>query len=353
MGPEVMPEKKDAGTLGVAWSVARGVLSWALVGCGTAAVISFLVLSAYAVFVFEDAGPAAAVLGAIQSVWLYLERTRWRSSRELFGFGSLSGAALGLLGFAPSFAQTTVNFSWSAISVLLCAALAGGLAAGSVNAWFFVSQVRADAPPGYSRWLFTGCCLVLSVAAFEYWHYGPIIIRKLPVPKLSESSVLNLPAGDATGSRWSGLYRFRGETFESSGMVGGERGLIQFVQNNGSLKVCRDGDEVLAGGINANGEFWAGSQRTGDAALVWRGSQGAYALRWLLKGKFLDNDHFEYSSRTSLLENGRFRNSTRVDGTGDRLRAESGSSLPGCSSGLPYKAADEFRAEPHEQPSGI
>ncbi len=265
---------------------------------------------AYAIFLFFYATPTAIILGAMQGLWLYLERNRFSTARELILFETLSGAALGSLAFAPIFVQTNVILSWWAIGILLFAAIAGGLAAGTVNAWFFSSYVHPQTIAGHRRRFVTGCLIIFAFAVLEYFHYGPSIIRAVPVLKLSESSVLSLPSGDASGSRWAGCYQYAGD-FKGSAWVGGEGGLMRFSQNDGRLEVYDTGHEtMLVGGINVDGRFWAGTQRLTRDGGVWR---------FLLRGKFLDTDRFEYSWRFTLRTGGTSANTGRTVGSGYRV----------------------------------
>jgi len=229
--------------------------------------------------------------------------------------GSLSGAALGLLNFAPSFAQTTVLHRWWGIGVFVAAALAGGYAAGRFNAWLITPEIGPGARPGRrvdAKRLIPVGFVLLGIAVLEYFHYGPVIIRKFHIPALRESSVVNLPAGNATGSRWSGTYQVELEALESSGFVGKSGGQLEFVQQDGQLTVNGLGGMILRGGMDSNGRFWAGGQRqTG----VESGT-----LRFLLTGRFQDTEVFTCSKRVTLLKGGRHVNSSREDGSGHRRR---------------------------------
>ncbi len=303
--------RQEAFLPGLGRSLVRGAVVGILVGVSVGAVVSAFVVSVYAIFLFYYAAPSAALLGALQGLWLYLERDRWASQREVLLFGTVSGAALGLLGFAPIFVQTNVLLRGRDIVLLLCAAIAGGGAAGRVNASFFVSYARPQMSPGLRRRLVAGGLIVLSIGLFEYLQYGPAVARKLPVPALSERAVRNLPSGHARGVRWAGCYEYNGDFFEGSGVVGTAGGAMVFVQKGGALQIDDIGHgKTLRGGIDADGRFWAGTQ--GE-------ERDGSALRLLVRGRFLDRDRFKFSFRVSLVKHGSVANTTREDGAGHRV----------------------------------
>ena len=146
----------------------------------------------------------------------------------------------------------------------------------------------------------------------EYSLFWPRLTRKLPIIPLDERSVFNLPPGNARGSQWSGCFQYNGEMFWASGIVGSEGGMATIRQDAGALKVSMAGSAAsLAGGIDADGGFWAGTQ----TAVPQGGT-----LRTLLKGKFQGTDRFEYSLRPSYLKGSTFENTTREDGMGSRCQ---------------------------------
>jgi hypothetical protein len=295
-------------------NVARGAIIWCTVGVGIAALISSLVLFVWAIFVVTVAAPIAALLGSVQGLWLYLERLHWKNSRERVRFGWMSGAALGLLGFAPSYIHIEVlpSHGWLDIAIFLAAALFGGMAAGGVTALLTPTSDCPQAASRSARRVLVGSLLILAGALIEYSVYWPALVRKLPILRLDESSVVNLPDGNARGSLWSGCFQYNGETFWASGMVGSEGGAAFVQQKDGALQVSL-GDSAgrLSGGVDEDGRFWAGAQ-----APVGHGE----TLRTLLRGRFLDKDHIEYSLRRSYLKGTAFQNTTRVDGKGSRCR---------------------------------
>jgi len=213
-----------------------------------------------------------------------------------------------MLAFHLVFGKTVPDVSLNAIANL-------GYAAGRFNAWLITPEIGPGARPGRrvdAKRLIPVGFVLLGIAVLEYFHYGPVIIRKFPIPALRESSVVNLPAGNATGSRWSGTYQVELEALESSGFVGKSGGQLEFVQQDGQLTVNGLGGMILRGGMDSNGRFWAGGQRqTG----VESGT-----LRFLLTGRFQDTEVFTCSKRVTLLKGGRHVNSSREDGSGHRRR---------------------------------
>jgi hypothetical protein len=291
-----------------------GAAIWCSVGLGVAALISALAIFVWAIYVFSVAWRSAAILGAIHGIWLYFEREHWSSVEQHVRFGMLTGALLGLLAFAPSYIQTGIlpSRGWLDIAIYIAAAVLGGLTAGGVNARTFPVTSRPQITSRRGRRILFACLLFLGGGALEYSCYWPSLLRKLPIASLNESSVSNLPAGDAQGTGWSGCFQYLGEYFWSSGVVGGEGGVAYVQQKDGALDISLGGSRPhLIGGAAADGRFWAGAQ-----APV---SQGE-VVRTLLKGRFVDKDHLEYSLRRTYLKNGSFGNTTRVDGTGSRCR---------------------------------
>jgi len=295
-------------------SLAGGAIIWCTVGAGVAALISSLVIFVWAIYVVTVAAPIAALLGCVQGLWLYLERLHWKNSGERMRFGWTSGAALGLLGFAPSYIHIEILPSHGCrdIAVFLVAALFGGMAAGGVTAKLTPTPDGPQGASGRARRVLVGCLLILIGASVEYSLYWPALIRKLPIPRLDESSVINLPAGSARGSLWSGCFQYNGEFFWASGVAGKEGGAPFVQQKDGVLRVSLGGSgRELSGGVDEDGRFWAGAQ-----APVGQGE----TLRTLVKGRFLDKDHLQYSLRRSYLKGTTFQNTTRVDGRGLRCR---------------------------------
>jgi len=87
---------------------------------------------------------------------------------------------------------------------------------------------------------------------------------------------------------------------------------MEISQNDGKIQVYA-ADMWLKGGIDGNGEFWAGGQRT---SAMDRNSM----LRHLLTGRFRNESQFQYSLRSSLIINGSIKNTTMESGAGRLLR---------------------------------
>lgn len=294
--------------------LALGALIWCTLGSGVAALISSLVLFVYAVFVVTAAARIAALLGAVQGLWIFLERHSWKTSRQRVRFGCVSGAAFGLLGFAPAYIHTEIlpPHGWWGIAVFLIAALLGGMAAGAVTAMLVATPDTPQATSGHIRRILVGSLLVLAGASIEHALFWPALNQKLPITALDESSVVNLPAGNARGSLWSGCFQYNGQMFWASGVVGKEGGEAFVQQNDGGLIISFAGSsDKLTGGVNEDGEFWAGAQSS-----IGQGE----TLRTLIRGRLADKDHLEYSLRRTYRRGTKFQNSTRVDGYGARCK---------------------------------
>src|SRR5947208_2913090 len=96
-------------------SMVTGILLWCVIGIGVSVLVSATLVLGYALFIVKDALAPAALSGAVQGLWLYLARNRWSGKKELVWFGIISGAALGLLDFAPAYVTTTACFGWGHI----------------------------------------------------------------------------------------------------------------------------------------------------------------------------------------------------------------------------------------------
>jgi hypothetical protein len=293
---------------GVAWTVLRAALIWAPVGMCVAAAICFFRISGFAVFLFADAGPAALVLGVIEGSWLYYEKSKTANAHEFIRFGFISGAGLGLLALPPALAQSDASFvDWISPAVFVVAALVGGGIGGVFSASSFRISASSREPSHSILRLIAGYCLVLvPVGLAEYSHYGTIVQTRLKVlAALSKASVYGLPAGNATGSRWSGCYDVNYHNIGESGVGGG---LACLTQVDGKVAISEGRDPNLEGGIDSNGRFWAGRDTTFNDL----------DLRVLWNGEFTDNSRFQYSERATVLKNGRFSNSTIAEGSGHR-----------------------------------
>jgi len=292
-------------------SMVTGILLWCVIGIGVSVLVSATLVLGYALFIVKDALAPAALSGAVQGLWLYLARNRWSGKKELVWLGIISGAALGLLDFAPAYVTTTACFGWGHIFLFVIAALAGGSSAGYVNSQVHLAEVRSPAPAAWKGRVALGVVLFLCAAGFEYVHYGVRLLERFPALGLSEPAVIDLNAGNAQGTARSGNYEYSGQ-FHRSCVVGSEGGVMEISQNDGKIQVYA-ADMWLKGGIDGNGEFWAGGQRT---SAMDRNSM----LRHLLTGRFRNESQFQYSLRSSLIINGSIKNTTMESGAGRLLR---------------------------------
>src|SRR5947208_16374254 len=104
-------------------SMVTGILLWCVIGIGVSVLVSATLVLVYALFIVKDALAPAALSGAVQGLWLYLARNRWSGKKELVWFGIISGAAIGLLDFAPSCVPPTACLGWVNHLFLVIAAL--------------------------------------------------------------------------------------------------------------------------------------------------------------------------------------------------------------------------------------
>src|SRR5881628_132483 len=265
-------------------SMVTGILLWCVIGIGVSVLVSATLVLGYALFIVKDALAPAALSGAVQGLWLYLARNRWSGKKELVWFG---------------------------IILFVIAALAGGSSAGYVNSQVHLAEVRSPAPAAWKGRVALGVVLFLCAAGFEYVHYGVRLLERFPALGLSERAVIDLNAGNAQGTARSGSYEYSGQ-FHRSCVVGSEGGVMEISQNDGKIQVYA-ADMWLKGGIDGNGEFCAGGQRT---SAMDRNSM----LRHLLTGRFRNESQFQYSLRSSLIINGSIKNTTMESGAGRLLR---------------------------------
>jgi hypothetical protein len=249
----------------------------------------------------------AAVLGAVEGLWLWLDgrpsNSEYSHSRW---FGPVAGGVFGLLGFPPVFSRINgVVADRLLVAVSLLAAICGGIAAGFVSARVVPVPVRRST---LGRSVVIGCILVLLLAALDWHFYWLPTVDRLPVPQVSRQAVMNLARGDARGSAWTGCYQYLGETSRSSGIIGKEGGLLKVGQADGALRVV-DGDaHPLFGGVEGNGRFRFGGERT----------TGQDTLRVLWEGTFYDNS-LDFTRRMTVLRSLNLLNTTRLTGTAQRI----------------------------------
>jgi hypothetical protein len=289
---------------GASGRLVRSSLAWAITAVAVATLVCFLAFYFYALFFIRFMIVPALALGLFHSVWVYLERKHFADASDASFFGTVSGGFAGLLGFPPAFANVTdVIFGWSGIAVLIAASVIGGAIAG--RTWVgFVHNPTAAARRPQKRFA-RGALLLVTMFVLEIAVYGPVLRLKLPVWIVLKRDVIGLRAGNARGSSWSGEFQYSSTSSHGSGIQGTSGGIMTIVHDNGHIAIANVASKDLEGGIDSNGRFWAGSE-TGR-------------LRTRLDGKFSDADHFSFTVRRSVFEDGVFpKNSTLEDGSGNR-----------------------------------
>ena len=291
-------------------SIATAAAVWAVVAVPVAAVVAAFRVFVWVIFALPDMAATAAVLGAVQGLCLWLagrpsnsdySHSRW--------FGPVAGGVLGLLGFPPVFSRINgVVADRLLVAVSLLAAICGGIVAGFVSARVVAVPVRRST---LGRSVVIDCILVLLLAALDWHFYWLPTIDRLPVAQVSRQAVMNLAPGDARGSAWAGCYQYLGQTSRGSGVIGKEGGLLKVGQADGALRVL-DGDaRPLLGGVDGNGRFRFGGERT----------TGQDTLRVLWEGTFHDNS-LDFSRRMTGLRSLNPLNTTRLTGTAQRISCD-------------------------------
>jgi len=303
-------ERRLPASLDVFRSIATGAAVWAMVGVPVAAVISAFRVLVWVMYSLPEMVATAAVLGSVHGLWLYLTGRPWESPYGgLRWFAPVSGGILGLLGFPPVFSRINgIVVDRLSVAIFLFAALVGGIAAGFASAKTVVPLQLRGPRSIAGRCLVFGCFLVLPFSAVDYHFYWPPTVDRLPVPRVSHQAVTNIPAGDARGSMWAGCYQYLGHLSRGSGVVGGEGGLLKVEQADGALKVSDGSAGALLGGINGDGRFRFGAERTAPDHDV---------LRVLWDGKF-EGRSLDFTRRTTGLRGENFLNTTRLTGTAER-----------------------------------
>lgn len=285
-------------------NVAFSSVTWVLVGVPAAGIICAAALSFYVILAFHQMAITAAVLGAIQGLWLQLiGRSQERSRPELIYAGALSGCILGLFGFPPAFSDTELVITNNIVIVLfVSAAVFGGTAAGIVSA-LVTTPVRTPAS-SLLRKIAIGCLLLLPLATAERFLFWPGTADKLPVQEVTQKAIARLSAGNARGSAWSGCYWYWGRLSGSSGGNGGQSGLLRIRQFDGLVYVVLGNDTELKGGVDRKGDFRFGgeNQRGGDI------------MRDLWEGRF-HKDSLEYIRRMTVLRPSNLRDNIKLIGT--------------------------------------
>src|SRR5438552_2547418 len=123
--------------------IAKAAAVWVIVGVPVAAVIAAFRVFLFVITSVPEMAATAAVLGAVQGLWLYLAG---RPSESGYGgvlrLSSISGCVLGLLGFPPVFSRSNVVADRLMVAVFLLAAICGGIAAGYATARVVAVPVR-------------------------------------------------------------------------------------------------------------------------------------------------------------------------------------------------------------------
>ena len=283
-----------------------GALVWLTVGCGTAALIgtAAILFWAFGLVIYYGA-PVAAALGAAQGVWIAAHlRSNIPSSPR---FWMWIGAMLGFLGFPLSFAMAEGTTRWWRVAVFIAAAVLGGAAAGRATAAVIL---RAHEVVGGNHWrrLARAGVLVAAVAGLEWWLLWPRLDPRFPTSPVTESDV-NILAGDARGSLWAGCFSYEGKTFGPSSGLGVSGGSAHFYQEDGKLRLVHGLDTEYFGSISRNGRFSGGRRTVSPDGLL---------LRERIDGGFLSDSQYQYSIRSTVLQNGRIRNTARYVGVGYR-----------------------------------
>jgi hypothetical protein len=290
-------------------NVATAAAVWAAVAVPVAAVVASVRVFVWVIFALPEMAATAAVLGAVQGLWLWLAGRPLSSEYGHFRwFGPIAGGVLGLLGFPPVFSRINgVVADRLLVAVSVLAAICGGITAGFVTARVVAVPLRGGRST-LGRSVFVGCVLVLPLAALDYHFYWVPTVDRLPVPQVSRQEVTNLAAGDARGSTWAGCYQYLGQLSRGSGVIGKEGGLLKVRQADGALKVLDSDAHPLLGGVDGDGRFRFGVERT----------TGQDTLRVLWEGKFHDSS-LDFTRRMTGLRGLNLLNTTRLTGTAQRI----------------------------------
>lgn len=289
-------------------------LLWVVSAVGVATAISFFTVLIYAlIYIPRYALVPALALGAIHSLWMQLERENYSSRTDATVFFIVTGALMGLLGFAPTFINfTEVSFRWTSIVVFLLSAAVGGGVAGHLCGNLYFPPPSGNKDRHWGPRLIRGLLVLTPIAVLEIHLFGATVQDRLPARIVRAHEVLNLGAGNATGSQWSGEFQYSGSYSHGSGISGTGGGMMKIAQLDGRITVSNVVSKDLIGGIDANGHFWAGAE-----------SSSSMLLRTQLEGQFTDIDNFTYSIRNSVFKDGAFPshiNSTLAKGSGTRWK---------------------------------
>lgn len=292
------------------WSFCRTVLTavalWVLLAVPVAGVVSMISLSALFLFALREMAITAAVLGAIHGLWLLLCPPPHTSSdscqkpTDPRWVCALSGGVLGLMGFLPVYAQTTIFLGYPAIANVFAAGMCGGAVAG-IALGQSLSR-RGFSPPELRQTLIVGGLLTLALGAIEYATFWNSVVDRIPLLRIS---VANLRVGDATGKDWSGCYRFSEIYTNGSGAEG--PGILVVKQDGGYLEISPDETLHLRGGIDRDDRFQVGEEI----------HEGDLTVRVLWEGRF--GSGILFKERVTALKDGRIVNVDAKKGLGQGI----------------------------------
>ena len=288
-----------------------GAIVWVMVGAPAAALIAACRVFAWVIFAVPQMAITAAVLGLLQGLWLHLS-SDWEESRprKHAWLGSLSGAILGLLGFAPVFSRINIVADRGMVAVFLSAATVGGILSGVVLTRVGFLK-RPYWTPRLGRSVLVGFLLIVPLVIAELRLYGAAVADRLPVSPVSEQDVNTLGVGDARDSRWAGCYEYLGQFSRSSGVVGSEGGLMKVAQDGGSLQIRTGEAYVLRGELRRNGAFRVGTQY----------ANGQETTRVIWQGRF-DGNSLQFTRRWTVVHHNGIENTTKLAGTAWRVSCD-------------------------------
>jgi hypothetical protein len=279
--------------------IAAAAAVWVMVGVPVAAAIAAFRVFVYVLVSLPEMVCIAAVLGAAQGAWLSLGAPPAKHVRPI---AAVSGGVLGVLGFPPLVSRLNVIVDRPTVAVFFLAAVIGGIAAGLAASRIIAAPLRAS----LARTIFLGGVVFVALVVVDYRFYWPATIDRLPVPIVSHQAIANLSAGTASGSTWSGCYQYLGQTSRGSGVIGKDGGLLTVAEADGALKVFDGGAQASMGGVDSNGRFRFGTERT----------TGDTTLRDLWEGDFNSEG---FTRRMSVSRGNEVINTTRLTGTVRRV----------------------------------
>ena len=276
-----------------------GAVLWATAGTATAAVVSMLALFTWAVLLFVYAMPAAVVLGAIHGVWMGRRPSAAGVQSDRHGW--LTGAAMGALGFIPTYSLTDGFNSYWVVGVFMAAALVGGAVAGRVTS--AVLRPSSGGPRVSPRgWL--AATAIMAAGVLQVALLGTTISRKMPVRPVTEIDV-RLPSGSARGEAALCFhYRGRSDPISGEGVMSGR---ADFAAKDGALVVVLGLDAQYTGWLDVDGSFRVGRATT---------SPDGTRFRAVIEGTLEDSARYTYIRRATVERGGRVINTTRERGIG-------------------------------------